>query len=84
MSDVLNNDVLEAVRMIAGDLFEMEPAQIGEDFSPEKDARWDSLKHLGLVTAIEDQYDVAFEPEEIEQMTDIAAIVRVTQACLKR
>jgi acyl carrier protein len=77
MSDV---DVLSTVQMIAADLFEMEASEISESFSPDSDARWDSLKHLGLVTAVEDEFDTTFEPEEIEEMKDIGTIVKMIEA----
>jgi len=74
------NDVLSAIQEIAADLFEMEPEDISESFSPESNPTWDSIKHLGLVTAIEDQFDLMFEPEEIDEMKDIASIVRIVKA----
>ncbi len=74
------SDVLGAIQEIAADLFEMEPEGVSEDFSPESNPTWDSIKHLGLVTAIEDQFDLTFEPEEIDEMKDIASIVRIVKA----
>ena len=36
--------------------------------------QWDSLRHLNIVIAIEDAFDVSFEPEEFAQMKSIQDI----------
>lgn len=36
-----------------------------DDSSPENIENWDSFKHLMLVAAFEEEFDVSFEPEEI-------------------
>ena len=38
--------------------------------------KWDSLRHLNLVIALEEAYDILFEPEEIAEMKSIAEIER--------
>ena len=39
--------------------------------------KWDSLMHIHLVLALEDTFEVSFEPAEIAQMTDILAIEQI-------
>ena len=36
--------------------------------------KWDSLQHLNIIVAIEDAFDVSFEPEEIAKMKTIQDI----------
>ena len=36
--------------------------------------KWDSLRHLDLVVALEEAFDVSFEPEEIAAMKSIVEI----------
>lgn len=40
---------------------------------------WDSLKHIELVFALEDALGVRFEADEIGELTDVAAIVRLAE-----
>jgi acyl carrier protein len=35
---------------------------------------WDSLRHLNVIIAIEDAFDVSFEPEEFARMKSIKDI----------
>lgn len=39
--------------------------------------KWDSMGHLNLIVALEDAFDTDLEPEEIAEMTDVAAIIRI-------
>ena len=36
--------------------------------------KWDSLQHLNIIVALEEEFDISFEPEEIAEMKDIATI----------
>ena len=36
--------------------------------------KWDSLNHVHLIVALEEAFDITFEPDEITQMTDIRRI----------
>ena len=36
---------------------------------------WNSLRHLNLVSELEDAFDVEFDPEEIAEMKSVKAIV---------
>ena len=42
--------------------------------SQENCAKWDSLRHLNIIIAIEDAFDVSFEPEDIAQMKTVKEI----------
>jgi acyl carrier protein len=35
---------------------------------------WDSLGHLNLIVALEEEFDIAFEPEDIAKMTSVQII----------
>jgi len=41
------------------------------DTSPDNIANWDSLQHLNLVLALEQEFNVQFTPEEIEQILSV-------------
>ena len=47
--------------------------------SPETIPTWDSLQHLNLVLALEEEFRIQFTPEEVEQLLS----VEVTAAILE-
>jgi len=70
--------ITEKVLEIAADLFRLAPERINEHSSPELIEAWDSVQHLNLILALESEFNLQFEPEEIDQMKtigDISAIV---------
>ncbi len=49
-------------------------ASISDETSPETLARWDSLKHLDLMTGIEDAYGVRFSTAEILRAKSVGEV----------
>lgn len=54
-----------------------EASSISDESSPETTRRWNSLRHLDLVTAVEDAYAVRFSTAEIVQAKSVADIRRL-------
>ena len=69
--------LLDRVRTIAADVLEVPAAKITPDSSPENIETWDSVHHLNMVLALEQEFNLQFEPEEIEQMKDIQHILDI-------
>ena len=42
--------------------------------------KWDSLHHLNLIVALEEMFDVSFEPEEIAVMKSIRDIEKMLES----
>ena len=67
----------DRVRGIIADVLEVSIASIRPDSSPETVDTWDSVHHLNLVLALEQEFGLQFEPEEIDQMKDIQRILAI-------
>jgi acyl carrier protein len=52
-------------------------ASVDDSSSPETLRRWDSLRHLDLMTAIEAAYDTRFSPEEIISARSVGDVRRL-------
>jgi acyl carrier protein len=65
----------EKVLALMVETFNIERALLNEDTSQKNLSAWDSLRHLNLIVALEDEFDVSFEPEQIAIMTSFAAIM---------
>jgi acyl carrier protein len=72
-------NISERVRAIASDVLTIEPGLLTDESSPEDFDAWDSVQHLSLVLALEEQFRVQFEPEEIDRMRTIGGIVRIIE-----
>ena len=48
---------------------------ISEQDSAETVATWDSVRHLTLMTAIEERFDIIFSADQMMTLTSVSAIV---------
>lgn len=67
--------MLERTRAIVADIFEVPLDQVLPQSSPDTIETWDSIHHLNLVLALEQEFGIQFSPEEIEQLLSVELIV---------
>jgi acyl carrier protein len=77
MNDLIKSKIIAVVQKV----FETE--QIDENASQQSIEKWDSLGHLNLVVALEEEFDVLFEPEDIAEMTSVQKIADKIESRLK-
>ena len=70
----------EKVIEIMKDVLETE--DISLNTSQENCENWNSLRQLNLVSELEDEFDVEFEPEEIAEMKSVEKILEVIKSKL--
>ena len=70
-------DVLNHIRTLAADVLGVRRSEIDGNSTPQHLDSWDSISHVSLVMAIEEQFGVAFTPEEITEMESIGRIAEL-------
>ena len=60
-------------------VFEVPGEAIHAESSPETIESWDSLKHMNLVVALEEEFSIVFEDDEIIQMLNFALITLIVK-----
>ena len=70
----MSEQVFNRVCQIAGDVLDA-PVQAGS--SPTTVESWDSVRHLNLMLALEEEYGFVFLPEEMDQAKSIEQIARL-------
>lgn len=78
--DSISMIILDQVRTAAADVLRIPLERITEASTPESVESWDSVEHLNLILALETQFGIEFEPEEIEQMKSIGEIARLVES----
>jgi acyl carrier protein len=73
----MTEPLLDRIRRVAADVLETSADKITLDSSPETIDTWDSVHHLNLVLALEQEFDLQFEPEEIDQMKDVRHVLEI-------
>lgn len=75
--------MLNKVLAIATDVFEVPQANLSAASSPDTIDTWDSLHHLSFVVALEQEFNVQFSPEEIEQLLSIELTTALLEEKMK-
>ncbi len=75
----MSSPLFETVRRIAADILEVRPNQITPQSSSENIETWDSVHHLNLILAFEQEFGLQLEPEEIDQMNNVERIIRILE-----
>ena len=70
---IVRDEVLELIRDRLADILEIEPSEIAEGASFADDLDADSLDLVELVMALEEEFGVNVEEEELEGITTIGA-----------
>jgi acyl carrier protein len=66
----LNEKLVE----IVAELFELDPAAVDDALTPEDVELWDSLNHLRLVSAVEEEFRIKLSMQEIESIRSLAVL----------
>lgn len=69
-----SNPLPASLREIFADTLEISPDEVTPDLNTESVETWDSFRHLQLMLAIEGEYGVQFDPQQIPDLTTVAKI----------
>jgi len=72
----------DRVFKIVSQVFEAAIEDINEDSSPDNIDSWDSLKHMNLVLALEQEFDIQFKDEQIVEMLSTGLIIETVKEAL--
>jgi acyl carrier protein len=59
---------------IVAELFDLEPAAVDDALTPEDVELWDSMNHLRLVSAVEEEFQIKLSMQEIESIHNLGAL----------
>lgn len=65
--------------MVMSSLFGVEPQEIGAATSMETLEAWDSVQHVSLIMALEQEFGVQLPVTDAFKMTDFAAVCRTVK-----
>lgn len=69
----MEEKVIQVISQVMG----VPAAELNEDSSPDTIAEWDSLKHMNLVLALEEELGVQFSDSQIIEMNSVGLILEI-------
>lgn len=71
------------IKEITSSVLSLPLEKINDNLSPANCDQWDSLRHMNLISAIEDQFEISFSDHEMSEMINLIKITILTKAKLK-
>jgi len=62
------------IKEVISSVFEIPMHEINNQSSPETIDKWDSINHMKLITALEEEFKIEFTDEEILEMQNVKLI----------
>ena len=78
-----HKDYEKKVKEIVAIVFNLDPSEIGTNISPNTVENWDSLNHMKLVVAIEEEFGIELTDKEIGDLKDFLSIVECIENKLR-
>jgi acyl carrier protein len=69
--------VQERIKAVLAQVFQVDPTQVPAGASPAEIDAWDSFGHLALVEALQSEFRVEFELEDIARMDNLDTIEEI-------
>lgn len=77
-------DTKERIKSVMSAVFGVSPESINEESSKDNIPSWDSLKHLNLVLALEEEFDISIPDEEVGNLVNFKLIEYTINECTSK
>jgi len=78
------SEVLSKVQIAFKSAFDIDPATISMNTSPEEVAAWDSMGHVTLASSLEKEFGLTFDVDDLMEMENVKEICRIVESKLGR
>ena len=73
------NEIFERLNDVFREVFDDDSITVTETTTAADIDGWDSLMHITLISAVEDEFDVAFQMKEVVNMKNVGDMVDVIE-----
>ena len=70
----MNSQLEKRIKNVMSAVFGCSADEITDHSSPDTIGSWDSLKHMNLISALEEEFDISFTDSEILEMMNFPLI----------
>lgn len=64
----------DRIRLVLSQVLNINSAEISDDFSKDSTEKWDSMMQMTLVIALEEEFSIEFNDEQISQLLSFKLI----------
>ena len=70
-------EIYERLNMVFGDVFDDDEIEVNENTTSDDIEDWDSLEHINLVAAVEQEFGVKFTMAQVMGMKNVGEMVDI-------
>ncbi len=71
------NDIYEKLTMVFRDFFDDEEIELSDNTTSDDIDDWDSLEHINLLVAVEQEFGIKFNMNEVTNMKNVGEMVDI-------
>ena len=68
----MGDNIEERIKNVMSAVFEIPANKIDKESSPDNIESWDSLKHMNIVVALEEEFNIQFTDDEIIELINFS------------
>ncbi len=68
------SNIDDKIKKVISIVFEIDLDKINDNSSPENIENWDSLRHMMLIGALEEEFDIQFSDDEMTELLNFKLI----------
>lgn len=76
-------NVEDKVKEIFANLFQVDQQAVHDKITPDEIPAWDSMQHLNLTLALEEEFNISITPEDAMQMLNFGLVVLMVKEKLE-
>jgi len=73
----MTNKIEDKIKKVMSAVFEVPIDEINDKSSSDNIISWDSIKHMHLVVALEEEFDIQFNDSEIVELQNLSLIINI-------
>ncbi len=73
------NEIFERLNEVFRDVFDDDAITVAEDTTAADVDGWDSLMHITLISAVEDEFDIKFNMKDVVSMKQVGDMVDIIE-----
>ena len=70
-------EIYDRLNEVFRDVFDDDEITVNEDTTADDIEEWDSLEHINLISAVEDEFGIRFKMGEVSSMKNVGEMVEI-------
>lgn len=72
-----DNDIITRLNSVFRDVFDDDSLSVNENTTSADIEDWDSIEHINLISAVEDEFSMQFKMREVSGMKDVGEMISI-------